>query len=126
MLDRETTTEKSSENVPSNAFSASFPNYRGQPPVLVDNGSTAGKDEAASPTAYEFVDSRELARRLTIPVSWIRDQVRSRSQDPLPHVNFGKYVRFLWGSPALELWIRRRIVIGNNRRLGRTRGEEKR
>src|SRR6266850_7538138 len=55
-------------------------------------------------TTYEFIDSRELARRLTVPTSWIRDQVRARSQDPLPHVNLGKYVRFLWGSPALELW----------------------
>lgn len=76
-------------------------------------------------TQYEFIDSRELARRLTVPTSWIRDQVRARSEDPLPHVNLGKYVRFLWGSPALELWIRRRIVLGNNRRLGRTRRKEK-
>jgi len=76
------------------------------------------------PTEYEFIDSRELARRLTVPPSWIRDQVRARSEDPIPHVNLGKYVRFLWGSPALELWIRRRIVVGNNRRLGRTRRKE--
>ena len=76
------------------------------------------------PTEYEFIDTRELARRLTVPPSWIRDQVRARSEDPLPHVNLGKYVRFLWGSPALELWIRRRIVVGNNRRLGRTRRKE--
>jgi hypothetical protein len=74
---------------------------------------------------YEFIDSRELARRLTVPPSWIRDQVRARSQDPLPHVNLGKYVRFLWGSPALELWIRRHIVMGNNRRLGRTQRKER-
>jgi hypothetical protein len=73
------------------------------------------------PTRYEFIDSRELGRRLAVPTSWIRDQVRARSQDPLPHVNFGKYVRFLWGSPALELWIRRRIVVGNNRRVERVR-----
>ncbi len=73
------------------------------------------------PTRYEFIDSRELGRRLAVPTSWIRDQVRVRSQDPLPHVNFGKYVRFLWGSPALELWIRRRIVVGNNRRVERVR-----
>ena len=72
-------------------------------------------------TQYEFIDCGELARRLVVPTSWIRDQVRSRSQDPLPHVNLGKYVRFLWGSPALELWIRRRIVVGNNRRVERVR-----
>ena len=75
----------------------------------------------AGPTRYEFIDSRELGRRLAVPTSWIRDQVRAKSHDPLPHVNFGKYVRFLWGSPALELWIRRRIVVGNNRRVERVR-----
>jgi hypothetical protein len=73
------------------------------------------------PTRHEFIDSRELGRRLAVPTSWIRDQVRARSQDPLPHATFGKYVRFLWGSPALELWIRRRIVVGNNRRVERVR-----
>jgi hypothetical protein len=72
-------------------------------------------------TEYEFIDSRELARRLTVPTSWIRDQVRARSEDPLPHVNLGKYVRFLWGSPELEEWIRRRIVKENNRRVERVR-----
>ena len=76
-------------------------------------------------TEYEFIDSRELARRLTVPSSWIQDQVRARSEDPLPHVNSGKYVRFLWGSPALELWIRRPVVVGNDRRLGRTQRKEK-
>lgn len=81
-------------------------------------------EQSENVTAYEFIDSRELARRLTVPTSWIRDQVRARSEDPLPHLNFGKYVRFLWGSPALELWIRRRIVVGNNRRLRRTRRKE--
>jgi hypothetical protein len=70
-------------------------------------------------TTYEFIDSRELARRLAVPVSWIRDRVRARSRDPLPHINLGKYVRFLWGSRDLEDWVARRIVRGNNRRVGR-------
>jgi hypothetical protein len=77
--------------------------------------------DSEKPTQYEFIDCTELARRLAVPTSWVRDQVRSRSQDPLPHVNLGKYIRFLWGSPALELWIRRRIVVGNNRRVERVR-----
>jgi hypothetical protein len=81
--------------------------------------SSGSKDDSVSVALYEFIDCRELARRLTVPTSWIRDQVRARSVDPLPHVNLGKYVRFLWGSPALELWIRRRIVNGNNGRVER-------
>ena len=81
--------------------------------------SFAKDSDSEKSTEYEFIDCIELARRLAVPTSWVRDQVRSRSQDPLPHVNLGKYVRFLWGSPALELWIRRRIVMGNNRRVER-------
>jgi hypothetical protein len=92
--------------------------------AAMSNSSAVKYPEAEKPTEFEFIDSRELARRLTVPTSWIRDQVRARSEDPLPHVNLGKYVRFLWGSPALELWIRRRIVVGNNRRLRRTRRKE--
>lgn len=38
-------------------------------------------NESESLTTYEFIDSRELARRLTVPTSWIRDQVRARSED---------------------------------------------
>jgi hypothetical protein len=68
---------------------------------------------------YEFINSQELARRWDVPVSWVRDQVRSRAPDPLPHVHLGKYVRFIWGSPQLEEWIVRRIVVVNNRRMGR-------
>lgn len=77
--------------------------------------------EAGSPRipTYEFIDSGELARRWDVPVSWIRDQVRKRAEDPLPHVSLGKYVRFLWGSPELQAWIEQRIVVGNNRRVGR-------
>jgi hypothetical protein len=110
--------------VPLPAGSSEFPdNPGGQLPHPISSPSPKEADSERL-TVYEFIDSRELARRLTVPSSWIRDQVRARSEDPLPHVNLGKYVRFLWGSPALELWIRRRMVEGNNRRLGRTRRKE--
>jgi hypothetical protein len=67
------------------------------------------------PSRYEFIDSKELARRWCLPESWIREQVRSRSTDPLPHVKFGKYVRFRWGTPELEAWAERRLVGSDNR-----------
>jgi hypothetical protein len=73
---------------------------------------------------YEFVDSRGLALRWNLPESWIRDQVRARSADPLPHIRFGKYVRFRWGSPELEAWAERRIVSSSNRVVGRALGKE--
>jgi hypothetical protein len=74
--------------------------------------------------SYEFIDSKGLAARWNLPESWVREQVRSRSVDPLPHVRFGKYVRFRWGSPELEDWAERRIVSSSNRVVGRALGKE--
>jgi hypothetical protein len=76
------------------------------------------------PQRYEFIDSAELALRWGIPASWVREQVRTRSLDPIPHVRFGKYVRFRWGSPELEHWAGRRIVSSSNRVAGRALGKE--
>jgi hypothetical protein len=53
----------------------------------------------------EIITSAELAERLCLPESWIRDQVGSRSPDPIPHLRFGRYVRFAWGDPALLDWL---------------------
>ena len=63
-------------------------------------------------SGFEYLDSAELAARWKLPVSWIREQVRRRSDDPLPHVRFGKYVRFRWGSAELDDWAERRMVSG--------------
>lgn len=80
---------------------------------------------APSPfVAYQFIDSKELATRWYLPESWVRDQVRKRAADPLPHVRFGKYVRFRWGSPELEGWAERRIIGLNNKKVGRAFGKE--
>ena len=56
----------------------------------------------------EVIDAAELANRWSLPESWIRDQTRTRSSDPLPCVRFGRYVRFEWGSPKLAAWYDRR------------------
>ena len=56
----------------------------------------------------EMVGPDELAKRWSVPESWIREQTRSRATDPLPCVRFGKYVRFRWQSPELEAWFIRR------------------
>jgi hypothetical protein len=51
----------------------------------------------------------ELAARLAVPQSWIREKTRERARvrdaDPLPVVRLGKYVRFSW--PAVEAWLAR-------------------
>ena len=57
---------------------------------------------------FELIDAPELARRWNLPASWIREQTRSRSIDPIPHLRLGRYVRFEWGSPDLEAWLTRR------------------
>ena len=80
--------------------------------------------EAPERPQYEFIDCKELGRRWAVPESWVREQVRLRAADPLPHVRFGKYVRFRWGSPDLEDWAERRIIYGSNRKSGRILGKE--
>jgi hypothetical protein len=74
---------------------------------------------AGFPLQYEFIDSEILAQRWCLPESWVRDQVRSRSSDPLPHIRFGRYVRFRWGSPELEEWALRRLVGPKNQKTQR-------
>jgi len=65
--------------------------------------------------AFEVIDSEELARRWAVPESWVREQVRTRATDPIPHLRFGKYVRFQWGSPVLDEWIARRMMTTNRK-----------
>jgi hypothetical protein len=57
----------------------------------------------------EIIDSVELAKRWQVPESWIRSKVRSRTatREQIPHLQFGRYVRFEYGSPALESWLAR-------------------
>lgn len=63
---------------------------------------------------WELIDTTELAKRWCLPASWIREQTRSRATDPLPHVRFGKYVRYQWQSPELEQWLNRRRSHGKH------------
>ncbi len=79
--------------------------------------------DVRKPSQFEFIDCPELAKRWSLPVSWIREQVRSRTDDPIPHVRFGKYVRFRWGSAELDQWAERRIISGSNRNAGRILGK---
>ena len=58
---------------------------------------------------FEIVNCDELGKRLALPESWIRDQVRCERPDPIPCLRFGKYVRFRWGSPELTQWLERRL-----------------
>lgn len=56
---------------------------------------------------FEILDSASLAKRWSVPESWVRSYTRERtpSAERIPCVRLGRYVRFEWGSPALEAWL---------------------
>jgi len=55
----------------------------------------------------EIIDAPELAKRWRVPESWIYSKVRLRTaiREQIPHLQFGRYVRFEWGSTELEAWL---------------------
>ncbi len=73
---------------------------------------------ALNDPSVEIIDSKELARRLCLPESWVRDRVRARNNDPLPHVKVGRDVRFEWSSPELVQWWARHRVSKQGRNGG--------
>jgi hypothetical protein len=60
-------------------------------------------------TSAPLLTPLQLAERLAVPPSWVREKTRERARlrdkDPLPVVRLGKYVRFSW--PAVEEWLAR-------------------
>ena len=78
--------------------------------MIQTDSDSAPPTTALNLRSIEIIDSKELALRLRVPESWVRDRVRARSDDPLPYVKIGRYVRFEWGSPDLvEWWARHRV-----------------
>lgn len=53
---------------------------------------------------YENIDSRELAKRLGLSLTWIQNHTRRDCADLIPHVKLGAKVLFEWGSPDLYAW----------------------
>ena len=70
----------------------------------------------------EIITAQELAKRWGLPVTWIYAQTRSRIKDAIPHLRFGKYIKFAWDSPELEAWFQRRMSTysGSRNRLSQT------
>jgi hypothetical protein len=91
---------------------------------LIGTVSPTAADDAEAACDYEYLTSAEVAARLNVPESWVRDQVRARASEPMPHVRFGKYVRFRWHSPELATWADRRMVSGHNQVVSRAPGKE--
>jgi hypothetical protein len=74
------------------------------------------KPGLSSPAAPEqpqlseaLLTPQQLADRLAVPESWIREKTRERARvrdkDPLPVVKLGKYTRFDWN--AIRAWLAR-------------------
>jgi hypothetical protein len=76
--------------------------------LTVTTGKAAMNTQQPMSNGYEVIDAAELSKRWSLPESWIREQTRTRSSDPLPCVRFGRYVRFEFGSPKLAAWYERR------------------
>jgi excisionase family DNA binding protein len=54
----------------------------------------------------DILTPEELAKRLKVPLGWVREKVRARKQGTaprLPHFKAGKYIRFHW--PAVSAWL---------------------
>ncbi len=75
--------------------------------------NTSQPDSTAPAFRYEVIDSATLAKRWNVPRTWIQEGTRTRTQDKIPCVRFGRYTRFLWGDPELAAWFeRRRNTVG--------------
>lgn len=73
-------------------------------------------EETTPISRCEIIDSAELARRWNVPETWIREYTRCRTQNTIPHIRLGRYVRFAWDSPDLDHWLQQRRVNGDERR----------
>jgi hypothetical protein len=78
----------------------------------VPETKTQTSQQESSTAVFELLDAEQLAARLNLPETWVREMTRTRTSDPIPHLRFGRYVRFQWGSLALIEWISRRMCGG--------------
>jgi hypothetical protein len=79
--------------------------------IDVAGASVPALSQTVRSSLVELIDSVELARRLQVPDSWVRNRTRARTPatERIPCLRFGRYVRFAWDSPSLQAWIRGRM-----------------
>lgn len=60
----------------------------------------------------EILTPAQVAERLHVRVSWVYEQTRNRAavrnNDPLPHIQMGRYLRFFWSD--VSAWLQRRTT----------------
>jgi hypothetical protein len=76
----------------------------------ISDGSVPEVSQSPVSAIVLLIDSAELAKRLGVPVSWVRNHTRGRTPlaERIPCVRFGRYVRFDWNSARLRRWLERR------------------
>ena len=75
----------------------------------VDIRSILGRTKAAPSVDSDFLDFHSLAAKLGTSEQWVRRNVRrTYTRDPIPHLRFGRIIRFVWDSPEMQEWIERR------------------
>jgi len=94
-------------------MSRDYPNSGSVQPINgKDLTATPAPPLSAKPT-FEVIDGVELAHRLGgIPASWVQKHSRAGAVDQIPSVLFGRWRRYLWGSPDLERWLSEHVERG--------------
>ena len=68
--------------------------------------------EGTSANVPHLVSLKQLAEIWQMPYSWLKEACRSRSADPLPRYQFGRYARVDLNDPELGAWLNRRRAKG--------------
>jgi|HubBroStandDraft_6_1064221.scaffolds.fasta_scaffold90981_3 hypothetical protein len=74
----------------------------------IDFRSIFGRANAPPSADSDFLDFRGLAAKLGTSEQWVRRNVRrTYTRDPIPHLRFGRWIRFVWDSQDMSEWIER-------------------
>jgi integrase len=65
-----------------------------------------------------LLNSAQLADQAGLNESTLRGRVRAGVSDPVPHLRFGRYVRFDWNSAKLQDWIARNKKSSQTKKEG--------
>lgn len=68
----------------------------------------SGGNQVTHMSEFELLTVDQLSSRLNLPKSWVAQQTRERAVDKIPHLRFGRWIRFQWLSPELTAWLARR------------------
>jgi predicted DNA-binding transcriptional regulator AlpA len=71
------------------------------PKIVSCKGNAMG--EPQKPVSISLITAAQVAKKLGVPESWVREHCRGRCEKQLPHVRLGKYVRFI--DSKIDEWI---------------------